>query len=67
MSETRDDRIERGRESLQRMERVIDRHTPAKPNKPRSHRTRGDSWGAAGHAGGVVRGAAKTPSASPKK
>jgi hypothetical protein len=66
MSDRRDEQIERGRESLQRMERVIDRHTN-KPGKAAPPPTRGDSWGAGGHAGGVVRGAARTPTPAPKK
>jgi hypothetical protein len=64
--ERRDERIERGRDSLQQMQRLIDRHT-SKPEKPRPPRTRGDNWNASGTSGGVVRGATKTPSATPKK
>ena len=65
MPDMKDERIERGRESLQRMERLIERHS-SKSQKPRFPQTRGSNWGAADNAGAVVRGAARTPFASSK-
>lgn len=60
------ERIERARESLHRMEHVIDRHA-IKPTRSPPQKTRGDNWNAADRAGGVVRGASKTPAANRKK
>jgi hypothetical protein len=51
------ERIDRARESLQRMERMIERHTPKPKKRPQA--TRGKEWGAAGSGGLVVRGGAK--------
>jgi hypothetical protein len=58
-----DERIERGRESLRRMEDVIDRHTPKSDKAAR--RTRGHLH-AAGRGGLVLRGTTKKANSQDK-